>query len=381
MLSGRFGEAVRQAMEIVVALGDIYDADRLIPIKSAHISGVSLRTSGEAAIEYVEGLAKAGAKVKVKTTINPSGTDFRRWRGMGTAKELVLKQLRAITAYRRMGARVTCSCTPYLTGNKPRFGEHLAWAESSAVVFANSVLGARTNREGSPSALAAAICGLTPRYGYHLEENRAPTVRIAPDPELFAGAGPWHYATLGYWIGANFSDAVPIIEGVRPTADQFKAMGAAMAASGAVALCHIPGVTAEAKRNPELCGGGERIGFGKGEFEDVVAKLDQIEEVDLVYSGCPHCSLDELKPFLEKKTKVETWACTSREVAGAAERSGLARALARRGVKLWCDTCPVVAVWRMGYSAIGTDSGKASHYAPTLGEVKVHFAPMERLLA
>lgn len=375
MLSGKRGEAVRKSMEILVALGDIYDAEKLIPVSNAHISGISIKTIGDAGLKYLEEMSELGARTKIPATLNPACMDLERWRELGIPVNLAEKQLRIINAFKKMGVAPTCTCTPYLE-KPPVFGEHLAWSESSAVIFANSVMGARSNREGSPSALASAITGLTPEYGYHLEENRRGNLKVIPEPQLFEDAETWHYSVLGYWIGKSFPESVPVIKGVHPTQDQLKAMGAAMAASGAITLYHIPGLTPEAKRKPEICEVKESVNFGKKEFEDVVAQLDQVQDTDLTCIGCPHCSLEELEKISGKIPKNETWICLSRELMKRAKK----RIKLAENTKLVCDTCMVVAPMKeIGYSSIAVDSAKAAHYIPTLVGAKVHFAPLNEL--
>jgi predicted aconitase len=180
MLNGEFGPATRKAMEILVALGTIYGAEKMIPVSSVQVSGVSYDNLGEAGLEFLSEMAAGGGKVQVLTTLNPAGMDIENQSSLGVSAEFARQQERVIEAFGRMGIVTTCTCTPYLTGNLPHFGEHIAWAESSAVCYANSVLGARTNREGGPSALAAALTGKTPAYGLHLAENRVPglTIRV-----------------------------------------------------------------------------------------------------------------------------------------------------------------------------------------------------------
>src|SRR4030042_3319547 len=177
MLDGEEGYAVRKSMEILVALGDIYGAENLIPVGSVQVAGVSYHNLGDAGLEFLDALAKDG-KVKVLTTLNPAGMDLENWQQLGISPEFAEKQNLVIDAFTRMGILVSCTCTPYLIGNLPLYGEHVAWSESSAVTFANSVLGAKTNREGGPSALAAALVGKTPNYGLHLTPNRQPIITI-----------------------------------------------------------------------------------------------------------------------------------------------------------------------------------------------------------
>jgi predicted aconitase len=179
MYNGEYGDTVRKSMEILIALGDIYEAEHLVDISSAQISGVSYKTIGDAGLEYLEDLATdKNAKAKVPSTLNPAGTDLDNWEELGFPIEFVNKQNRIVDSYGALGISKTCTCTPYLVGNVPRFKDHVAWSESSAVAYLNSVIGARTNREGGPGALAAAICGKTPMYAYHLEENRKATHAI-----------------------------------------------------------------------------------------------------------------------------------------------------------------------------------------------------------
>ncbi|WP_457741713.1 aconitase X, partial [Thermococcus sp.] len=175
ILSGEYGYALQKAMEILVALGEVYGAERLIPIKSAQIAGVSYKNLGEAGLEFLRDFVKAGAKVSVYTTLNPAG--------IGN-EEFMEKQKEVLELYRMMGIEVTSTCTPYYGANLPKFGDHLAWSESSAVSFANSIIGARTNREGGPSSLASAIVGKTPEYGLHLDENRKATVKVKVEAKV-----------------------------------------------------------------------------------------------------------------------------------------------------------------------------------------------------
>ncbi|MDI7269409.1 MAG: aconitase X, partial [Myxococcota bacterium] len=173
MFDGAEGNARRKAMEILAALGEIYGAEETVPVRSAQIAGVSYANLGDAGLELIEEWAADG-RVACLATLNPAGMDLRDWRAHGIPEEFAERQARIVAAYERMGVVASCTCTPYLAGNLPAPGEHVAWSESSAVTFANSVLGARTNREGGPSALAAALTGVTPMYGLHLDGPRAP---------------------------------------------------------------------------------------------------------------------------------------------------------------------------------------------------------------
>ena len=181
ILDGESGEGAQKAMELVVALGKIYKAENLVDITSAHLSGASYKTIGDGGLLYLEDMVKGGARVKVPSTLNPIGMDRTRWAEMHITDDFAKKQLRIVELYGSMGIKTTCSCTPYTGANVPKLGDHVAWAESSALSFVNSMIGARTNREGGPGALAAAILGKTANYGLHLKENRKPTVIIDAD--------------------------------------------------------------------------------------------------------------------------------------------------------------------------------------------------------
>jgi len=198
MLAGEEGYAVQKSMQILAALGEIFGADKTIPVSSVQVAGVSYYNLGEAGLEYLENLAATGAKARVKTTLNPAGMDLENWRELGIDEEFAGKQEQVIGAYVRMGITPSCTCTPYLVGNEPDRGAHIAWSESSAVTYANSILGAMTNREGGPSALAAALTGRTPCYGMHLEENRKAQTRVRVEAKL---ATVPDFGALGYAVG------------------------------------------------------------------------------------------------------------------------------------------------------------------------------------
>ncbi len=193
ILDGEEGEGPAKAMKLLVAIGEINDADKLIPVRSAQIAGVSYKTMGDAGLEFIDDFSTK-AKASIRSMLNPAGMDLASPGREGN--EFREKQHRLVKAYARMGIETTCTCTPYLAGNRPQKGDHLAWSESSAVSFANAVLGARTNREGGPSALMAAVIGKTPNYGLHIKENRHPDVVYKVDE----GIPP---ALLGYLIGGE----------------------------------------------------------------------------------------------------------------------------------------------------------------------------------
>ena len=187
ILAGEEGETLQKAMGILTALGDIYGADALIPVKSAQISGVSYKTIGDAGLEWISDLK---GTVRVPSVLNPAGMDTENWERLGIDPAFAKKQIEILDVFKGLGVRPQCTCTPYyLKGFDVGYEDHLAWGESSAVSYANSVIGARTNREGGPSAISAALIGKTPNYGFHLPENRQPT-RSAVKPTMPPAIGP-----------------------------------------------------------------------------------------------------------------------------------------------------------------------------------------------
>ena len=224
MLEGKHGYATQKSMEILSALGEIFEAEKMVPVTSVQIAGVSYANLGEPGLDWLAQMAKDG-RVRVLTTLNPAGMDLENWRVLGIDPEFAKNQERVIKALAKMDIITTCTCTPYLVGNLPHYGEHIAWAESSAVCFANSVIGAKTNREGGPSALAAALTGYTPEYGYHLDKNRQAHVAIKVKAPV---TGTAQFGTLGKVIGEILDSkvewAIPYITGIsKANTDELKA--------------------------------------------------------------------------------------------------------------------------------------------------------------
>jgi len=375
ILAGEEGPGRQKAMELLVALGDIYGAKRLIPISSAQISGASFKTIGDAGILFLEDFSKT-AKVSVHASLNPLGLDLRHWKSMGVDASFHEKQSRIVRAYSTLGVEPSYTCTPYLAGNRPRRGEHIAWAESSATVFANSCLGAMTNREGGPSALAAAIIGKTAEYGLHLDENRRPRVRIDIE-SIPEGLGP----LAGYVVGRIAGKRVPYICGPHLTADEHKSFGAAMAATGAVSMYAYSEPGRKDRVNKlEI---EEEISLPASELRECSESLAGDSEWDLVAIGCPHCSSAELRGMArylkirKPARKSDVWFCTSRKVYARCPNEV---AILKRFGRVLCDTCMVVAPIEKKYRSTASDSGKAMVYLPTLGGQRASFRPTNMLL-
>ena len=377
---GARGPAAAKALQILVTLGDIFGAERLVPVTSAQISGVSYKTIGDAGLEFLEGFAAEGARTVVPAFLNPCGMDLRRWREMGVPEAFAERQLRIIAAYERMGVTLTATCTPYLAGIVPALGEHVAWAESSAVSYANSVLGARTNRESGISALAAAICGRTPAWGLHLEENRVASLVVEVRAPLRDAAD---FGALGVHVGRLAGGRVPAFTGISTaTTDQLKALGAAMAASGSVALFFVESVTPEWRLVPEP----DRQTVTGADLDAVRHALNTTADPELIAVGCPHCSLDELRAVAERVRAGglrgrRLWVCASRAVAQDPAAAEAVAAIEGAGGQVLCDTCMVVApIAEMGFTRTATNSGKAATYLPTLGRQGVMFGSLDEIL-
>ncbi len=381
MLKGEQGEVVERLFRLLVRLGEIYGADKMIPVGSVQVAGVSYKSIGDPGLEFLEDFAGKGAKVRVLTYLNPAGMDLESWRELGFPEDFAAKQIRIMEAFRRMGIVVTATCTPYLAGNLPRFGEHIAWSESSAVSFANSVVGARTNREGGPSALASAICGVTPNYGLHLDENRRPDVLIRVDADLKYNSD---YGALGYYVGKAVKNKIPYFVGLKEAnTDQLKALGAAMAASGAVALYHAEGLTPEAGLMEQE--GLETMDVTARELKETYETLNTADLPDIVILGCPHASLREISDIAEKvegkRLNRPLWVCTSRMMKEAADLMGYTKSIEAAGGRVVADTCMVVSpIEEMGYKTTGVDSGKAANYLPGFCKQSVVFQDPDDLI-
>ena len=381
IMQGGDGPVKQKAMEILVALGEIFNADKLIDIESTQISGVSYKTIGDAGLHWIESMLSE--KVVIPSTLNPTGIDLRLWRQMGIAEEFARKQMQIIDVYSKLGVKTLCSCTPYLSGHSPKFKDHIAWSESSAVCYANSILGARTNREGGPSALASALIGKTANYGYHLDENRQPTMCIDLDVHLHEESD---FSALGISIGKKVNNGVPYFTGIKnPSVDSLKSLAAALAASGGVALYHVESVTPES--NSIKVGGIETISFTSDELVSSYDSLSTFQSglVDLVAIGCPHASLSEMKKVAAQvngkkiANNTKLWVFTSVGVKLMAERFGYLRDIVRAGGEVYTDCCMVVApIEQLGFKTMAVNSGKAAVYSPSASKVEVIFGTTGR---
>lgn len=395
MLNGDNGPAVKKAMEILVALGESFGAERLVPVNNVHMAGSSVLVAEEAGTRFVEDIRKQGGNFVTRVTTNPTAVDPTQWEAIGIPESDSTLQIRLTDAYAGMGANACNTCIPYLVGNMPRFGEHMAWGESSAVVFSNSVCGARTNREGGPSGLASALTGRTPEYGFHLKENRYGSFLIQVETPLLDMTD---YGTLGYFAGKIAGQDTPVFTGIpaTPTLEELKALSAALAASGAVSMFHAVGVTPEAPTLEEAFGGREPakvLVFGDAEKAQAEAALNKepTDHVDWILVGCPNASVQEIREVAEAlqgrkvHPDVSLWVTTAGAMYAMAESMGYIATIKEAGGIVVRETCPFLARSRViapkkGYKTLTTNSAKMAFYAPGQFGLPAHYGNLDRVM-
>jgi len=374
ILAGENGETRQKMLELLIALGKVFGAERLVRIRSAQVSGASYKTIGEYGLAWLSSL---DARAVVPAVLNPIGMPRGRWEEMGIEPAFAARQQAVIAAYERLGVILECTCTPYYL-HDTSFGDHLAWSESSAVSYANSVIGARTNREGGPAALAAALVGKTPCYGLHLDKNRKPEVII----EVPSDEKDWEiarYGALGYHTGKLVGNKIPYFRGISPNPDQLKALGAAMAATGAVALYHVNDITPEAKKNRFDISGLEVIRIEPAEVDRLFSEIS----IDAVAVGCPHCSpaelLDITRLLKGKKVTKPFYIFAAQGVIDSNRQT--VTAIEKSGARVYADTCMVVSPLMERYAAIMVNSGKALAYVPDMCGAVARIGSIEECVA
>jgi predicted aconitase len=347
MLDGGQGEARRRAMEGLVQLGEAFGAEDMVEIGYAHIHAGMALYLGD--VELMEELVAIGARMAVPASANIANADMANWRQTGAPEKLVRLQQRAEAAHHRLGSACSFTCTPYWAGHWPTWNTHMTSIESTVTVFCNSVLGARSNRDGF-FAVYAGIAGRYPRFGYHLDANRRGTHRVRVETPLESVSD---FSALGFHVGGLVGEGVPVFEGFarRPDLDELDALGAALATAGGVALFIVPGIT------PPFADAGQAFA-GRVPEDAIVARRTDLERVydrfttgsgafDLVHVGCPHASFEEMKHYARLLDGrriaggVELWVTTSRQVRQMAADAGLVRVIEAAGGKVISDTCPM----------------------------------------
>ena len=383
MLSGKKGRGARKAMEILTAYGACYNAERMIPITSVHIAG-NFTVMMDEGIEWLEDLSKEGTKVSVYTTKNPELYDFEQAEELKVPLVYQERQKRIDTVLRSLGVVLTYSCHHYLVGNVPRFGDHIAWASSGSQVFANSVIGARSNRDGDHVALAAAVTGVIPEWGLHLTENRKGEFLIDVGELNLQDYGPSDYKALGWAMGKVVGGKIPVFVGL-PTdlhIEDVKGLLYTLTVTGAPGLVHLVGITPEATTvdaafegnppaSPDITVSQDDVDKAYGEISS-----SSEEKVDLVIFGCPQCSIQEVQEIadlLSGKTlhpETQLWICTSRWVKTLCERMGLVEKINASGARIVADVGagdgPHIYLREQGVRVIAINSARGSYYAHNL---------------
>jgi predicted aconitase len=371
-LEGDHGEALQSAYRVLVATGKLLGADSLIPIVSAHISGVNYSNIGDAGLQFLEHFSK-DARVRVKTTLNPCGIDADRLGLFAPPAPFVEKQLRIIESYVKMGVKKSLSCIPYEIDNRPRRGSHVAWAESSACVYGNSVLGIRTNRESAVSALASAITGKTPKAGLHLKENREAKIAIEMDVHPVTNLD---YGLLGFFAGKLSSETIGFVH-LKGAPTQLKALSAAIGTSGASAMF------VSLRKAPP---GVEKVSYTAKDIASIRSQLSSEVDPEVILLGCPFYTVHEVSDLARqlkgRRLKKPLYVHLSRSVYSVARDRGLVQNIVDAGGTVLKDMCPSltpVPKWK-GFNRVVTDSTKGSYYMKSALKLGVNLLSVEEIV-
>ncbi len=377
-LSGADGPGAAMAMRILADAAELLGAESLTPVVSAHIDGCLYH--GDAGVAFAEKLVEGGAQVAVPTTLNVGALDLLRPQTARLPQHQRAMALRLMRAHEQLGCRPTWTCAPYQAGHRPAFGDQVAWGESNAVAFVNSVLGARSERYGDFLDLCCAITGHVPYVGLHRTENRKATtvVDLSGVSEALVQSDVF-WPVFGAWYGRALGTEIGVVTGLPSAAhavdeDRLKAFGAAAASSGSVALFHIAGLTPEAPDVESALGGADPVNTIRLNAEMLRTSRDALStagdgQLDAVAVGSPHFSLAEFERLLRlldgRKAKIPVYACTGRHVVAQLERRGWDQSLRDAGVTVVADTCVVVTpILAEIDGVLMTNSGKFAHYTP-----------------
>jgi predicted aconitase len=380
--AGHRGEAARRALEMQLAVGDFFGAERMVPVTSAHLTG-DPESMGEAGLAFVEDLVRQGARFVVPATTNSCNVDFDLYRALGQPEEVAEEERRLRALITAMGGTLLTSCANYQALDPPRFGEHLAWGDTGAVIYANAVCGARSNFEGGPASYAAALTGRVPAYGMHLDACRRGThlVQVRDQPRCVSDWG-----ALGVFVGRQLTNywLVPVFSGIEaaPDADALKHLGATLASYGSLAMFHIVGVTPEARTLDEAFGGRpprETIAVEPGALEQTYSSfVPEKPEVDVVVFVTPHLSIEEIRrlaALLDGATvnpRTMLLLTTSAPIKAMADREGRTRVIEAAGGRIAVGVCyyimsPREMARRHGLRTIVTDSAKLANIIAAYG--------------
>ena len=357
-LAGEKGEALEVAYRVLVAIGKLGKAERLVPIKWAHVSGVSYLTIGEYGLDFLKKISEsANARFKIFATVNPCGMDIENWKSLNIPEDYASKQLEIVASYRKLGIKNSFTCVPFETYNVPKRGTMVAWAESSAAIFANSILGLKTNRESAVSALACALTGKAVYSDLLVNANRKPSkkINVALKRSL---SGSLDYGVLGYFAGKQ----VPGVIGFRGLKEKL-ALAEAKALSAAIGTVGSSGMFVLDSKDKR-----ETIEFTEKEYEETFSDLSQTDEGDAIIFGCPQMTLSELADLSQrvsgKHFKKKCIVFCSSKMFEKATHLGYIEAIKGAGATLVRDACadftPLIAALKVG--SVVTDSAKGAHY-------------------
>ncbi|MEU4197794.1 aconitase X catalytic domain-containing protein [Kribbella sp. NPDC026611] len=383
MLGGQQGEGVALAMRVLVGQARISVAPRLVEITSAHVD--SCLYHGQVSLDFAHRLVDLGAQVRVPTTLNVGSTDLIH-PGLVRDRELADEGRELMSAYVALGCTPTFTCAPYQLPNRPGLGEHVAWAESNAIVFANSVLGARTDRYGDFLDICAAVTGRAPYAGLQTDEARRGTVVFDCRPLTDYLAEELAYPLLGHYVGSVAGAGIPVLLGLPAdvSEDRLKALGAAAASAGGVALFHVVGVTPEAPTDTD---GLPTHVVDHGTLQAIRHQLSNSSgSLDAVSVGTPHASYAECVRLAElvqtEPVKLPFYLSTGRAIRDQAAESGVLQTLEDGGVTVVVDTCTyVTAILQPSWKTVMTNSGKWAHYAPGNINVSAVLGSLEECVA
>ncbi|WP_418219612.1 aconitase X catalytic domain-containing protein [Candidatus Formimonas warabiya] len=370
MLAGEYGAGTALAMKIQVAVGECFDAPRMVEISKAHVA----LSNQEADLWFVEKLLKAGARCRIAPTVNPGfHLEFcREHLSISTEDGELMERTRK--AYQEIGAILTFSCTPYLEANVPRFGEIISYSETSATAYVNSVIGARTNRESVQSSLCAAITGRVPEYGYLLEENRTGNILVQVEADI---KNDFDYQLLGY-CAKKIGYGVPVFVGLpaHPSQEALMNLGAQLNTIGAYAIYHVVGVTPEAQTIEDAFGGKDparTVVITNEDLAEVHQNISHPEgKIAFAMFGCPHFTINQVREIAQmvhgKKLAAEMWILTSSLTKELADRMGLTETIENSGGHILDNTCIDQPCWHHLEGKVGvTDSPKCAYYTKRRG--------------
>ena len=406
LLAGSSGEATAMCMRVVIAAAELLGAESLVEISSSHIDGCLYH--GDGGVEFAEALVKGGGQVAVPTTLNVGALDLLHPDVVQADAHKTDMARRQMEAYVALGAQPTFTCAPYQVGHEPKVGEQVAWGESNAIAFVNSVLGARTERYGDFLDACCALTARAPFYGLHVEENRKATVVVdATRVPVTLKSRDVFYPVLGTWLGLELGSEISVIRGLPSTTtrDQLKALGAAGASSGAVALFHVEGVTPEAPTVESILksdsdrpvanltdensfAGAALVRTIELEPHRIQAALERLstagdtERIDAVALGSPHFSALEFRALHRclrgRRLGVPFYVCTARDTLSEMDAAGISKDLRESGVEIVADTCVVVTpILEAKGGVLMTNSGKFAHYGPSNTGYDVLYGSLE----